>query len=80
MLAGKMDRSKNLFDTLKFQAMSKRYDELATNKFKSTMREEVAIKTLEDIRTQNAIVEEVLDSIRRENPQFDVIFSRVIGW
>ena len=44
------------------------------------MREEVAIKTLEDIRTQNAIVEEVLDSIRRENPQFDVIFSRVIGW
>jgi hypothetical protein len=25
-------------------------------------------------------VEEVLDSIRKENPQFDVIFSRVIGW
>jgi hypothetical protein len=44
------------------------------------MREEQAIKALEDVRTQNAIVEEVLDSIRKENPQFDVIFSRVIGW
>ena len=44
------------------------------------MREDVAIKSLEDIRTQNAIVEEVLDNIRKENPQFDVIFSRIIGW
>lgn len=44
------------------------------------MREEAAVKQLEDVRTQNAIVEEVLDSIRKENPQFDVIFSRVIGW
>ena len=44
------------------------------------MREEAAIKALEDVRTQNAIVEEVLDSIRKENPQFDVIFNRVIGW
>ena len=44
------------------------------------MREEQAIKSLEDVRTQNAIVDEVLDSIRKENPQFDVIFSRVIGW
>jgi hypothetical protein len=44
------------------------------------MREEIALKALEEVRTQNAIVEEVLDSIRKENPQFDVIFSRVIGW
>jgi hypothetical protein len=44
------------------------------------MREEVSLKALEEVRTQNAIVEEVLDSIRKENPQFDVIFSRVIGW
>jgi len=31
--------------------MGKRYDEIATNKFKSNMREEQAIKTLEDVRT-----------------------------
>ena len=80
MLATRLDRSKTLFDTLKFQILAKRYDEVATGKFKSTMREEVSLKALEEVRTQNAIVEEVLDSIRKENPQFDVIFSRVIGW
>lgn len=32
MLAGKMDRAKNGYDILKFQALSKRYDELATSK------------------------------------------------
>ena len=31
-LATKMDRAKNTFDVLKFQAMSKRYDELSTSK------------------------------------------------
>jgi|LauGreDrversion4_2_1035121.scaffolds.fasta_scaffold295599_1 hypothetical protein len=62
MLAQKMDRAKNQFDILKFQSMSKRYDELATSKilkslnfpldkFKSTMREDIAVKTLEDVRT-----------------------------
>lgn len=80
MLATRLDRSKTLFDTLKFQILAKRYDEVSTGKFKSTMREEVSLKALEEVRTQNAIVEEVLDSIRKENPQFDVIFSRVIGW
>lgn len=80
MLATRLDRSKTLFDTLKFQILAKRYDEVSTGKFKSAMREEVSLKALEEVRTQNAIVEEVLDSIRKENPQFDVIFSRVIGW
>jgi coiled-coil domain-containing protein 40 len=80
MLATRLDRSKTLYDTLKFQILAKRYDEVSTGKFKSTMREEIALKALEEVRTQNAIVEEVLDSIRKENPQFDVIFSRVIGW
>jgi hypothetical protein len=80
MLATRLDRSKTLFDTLKFQILAKRYDEVSTGKFKSTMREEISLKALEEVRTQNAIVEEVLDSIRKENPQFDVIFSRVIGW
>jgi hypothetical protein len=32
MLAGRMDRAKNAFDILKFQALAKRYDELATSK------------------------------------------------
>ena len=33
MLATRMDRSKTLYDTLKFQTMAKRYDEVATSKY-----------------------------------------------
>lgn len=69
MLGQKIDKSKNMFEILKYQQLSKRYDELATNKYKSAVRnEDQALKNLEDIRTQNAIVEEILDSIRKENP------------
>lgn len=32
MLASRMDRAKGMFDLLKFQSMSKRYDEIATSK------------------------------------------------
>jgi hypothetical protein len=44
------------------------------------MREEQAIKSLEDARTQNAIIEEIVDRIRQENPQFDIILSKIVGW
>jgi hypothetical protein len=32
------------------------------------MREDALLKVLEDSKTQNAIIEEVLDRIRQENP------------
>jgi hypothetical protein len=44
------------------------------------MREDAAMKVFEDVRTQNAIIEEVVDKIRSENPQFDIILSRLVGW
>ena len=31
LLAGKLEKTKNMFDILKFQGLSKRYDELATS-------------------------------------------------
>ena len=37
------------------------------DKFKSTMREEVAAKNLEDARIHNATIEEVVQRIREEN-------------
>lgn len=33
MLANRMERAKGTYDLLKFQAISKRYDELATSKY-----------------------------------------------
>lgn len=50
------------------------------DKFKATMREEQAIKALEDSRTQNAIIEEIIEKIRNDNPQFDIILSKLVGW
>ena len=50
------------------------------DKFRASLREEQAIKALEDSRTQNAIVEEIIDKIRQENPQFDIILSKVVAW
>jgi hypothetical protein len=44
------------------------------------MREEQAAKALEDARTQNAVVEEIVERIRQENPQFDIILSKIIQW
>lgn len=50
------------------------------DRFKSTMREDVAIKALEDARIQNSIIEEVIDKIRNDDPKFDIILSRLIAW
>jgi hypothetical protein len=51
ILATRLDRTKTLFDTLKFQILAKRYDEVSTGKFRSTMREDIALKALEEVRT-----------------------------
>lgn len=32
------------------------------------------------MKTQNNIIEEVLDRIKQENPQFDIILSRLLEW
>ena len=44
------------------------------------MREDAAMKNLDDMRTQNAIIEEVIDKIRTEDPKFDIILSRLLQW
>ena len=90
LLSSKLEKSKNLFDVLKFQQLSKKYDDISTSKFhtflpytdkfKSSMREEQAVKALDDARTQNAVVEEIVERIRQENPQFDIILSKIIQW
>ena len=33
LLASKLEKSKNMFDFLKFQSLSKKYDDIATSKF-----------------------------------------------
>ncbi len=40
----------------------------------------MAVKAYDEAKTVNAIIEEVVENIRNQNPQFDVILSRLIGW
>lgn len=37
-------------------------------------------ETLDQNRGRNMMIEEVLDKIRNENPDLDVILSKCIGW
>mgnify|MGYP000182040444 FL=1 len=37
-------------------------------------------ETLDHNRGKNMMIEEVLDKIRNENPDLDVILSKCIGW
>jgi hypothetical protein len=42
--------------------------QLLIDKFKSTMKEEFAMRAFEEAKTQNAIIEEVVETIRNQNP------------
>lgn len=44
------------------------------------MREETALKNLEDWRAQNEIIEQVIQRIMEEDPKFDIILSRLMSW
>ena len=81
LLAAKMDKSKALFDTVALQQQARLLQEVATNRFRaSTNDPEEMRNVMENMRGKNQMVEEVLDKIRNENPDLDVILSKCIGW
>ena len=81
LLAVKMDKSKALYDTTALQQQSKAYGDIASGRFQSQIGDLDAIReTLDQNRGRNMMIEEVLDKIRNENPDLDVILSKCIGW
>lgn len=81
LLASKMDKSKALFDNVALQTQAKFYQDIATGRFRSQLQDpEQARDVLEQYRGRNQMIEEVLDKIRQENPDLDVILSKCIGW
>lgn len=63
------------------QAKAQGYNEVATNRFRSQFAEiDQAQNFLEQARGKNMMIEEVLDRIRNQNPDLDIILNRVIGW
>ena len=63
------------------QAKAQGYNEVAANRFRSQFAEiDQAQNFLEQSRGKNMMIEEVLDRIRNQNPDLDIILNRVIGW
>lgn len=82
LLAAKMDKSKALYDTNALQAKAGAYQDIAAGRFQSEFGgdAEQTKQALDQRRGKNQMVEEVLDKIRHENPDLDVILSKCIGW
>lgn len=82
LLAAKMDKSKALFDTVALQQKTMNYQDIATDRFQNELgNDPEQIKQIyEQTKQRNQMMEEVLDKIRNENPDLDVILSKCIGW
>ena len=79
LLAAKMDKSKALFDTSALQHKAQSYQDIATGRFQAQFGQEAG-GVYEQTKGRNQMIEEVLDKIRNENPDLDVILSKCIGW
>jgi len=76
-----MEKSKALYQTIALQTQQKAFNEIATNNYRAqTQDDNEARNALDQSRSKNMMIEEVLDKIRNENPDLDVILSKCIGW
>ena len=76
-----MDKSKALYDTQALQSKAQAYQDIATWRYRQQFSGEgEAQNVYEQTRGRNQMIEEVLDKIRNENPDLDVILSKCIGW
>ena len=54
---------------------------MSSNRYRATTQDDNEARGyLDQSRSKNMMIEEVLDKIRNENPDLDVILSRCIGW
>lgn len=82
LLASKMDKSKALYQTDALQQQAQSYNDIATNRFRSQFggQTDQVEGALQKTRLDVERIENVLTNIRNENPDLDVILSKLIGW
>lgn len=81
LLAAKMEKSKALYQTVALQSQQKAYNDISTNRFRAQYQDpNQARNFLDESRSKNLMIEEVLDRIRNENPDLDVILNKCLGW
>ena len=82
LLASKMDKSKALYETVALQQQAQAYNDISTNRFRSQFgaQPDQIQGALQQARVDTERIENVLTNIRNENPDLDVILSKLIGW
>lgn len=81
LLAAKMEKSKVLYQTVAYQIQQKQFNDVSTGRYRAVYQDEnEARSSLDQCRSKNMMIEEVLDKIRNENPDLDVILNKCIGW
>ena len=81
LLSKKMEKSKLIYQTTSLQTQAQLMNEISTNRFRPQFQSAEEAKQLYDeTRSKNLMIEEVLDKIRNENPDLDVILNQCIGW
>jgi len=81
LLAKKIEKQKAIYSTSVLQNQQQLFNEIATNQFRSQFQEDQQIQQfVEESKAKNRMIEEVLDKIRSENPDLDVILSKCLEW
>lgn len=81
VLAKKMEKCKELFKTSSYQQMQQAYNDIAVGRFRAQFQsEDQARDAYEQTRSKNFMIEEVLERIKNENPDLEVILSQCLNW
>lgn len=76
-----MEKSKVLYQTIAYQIQQKQFNDVSTGRYRPAYADENEARSqLDQSRSKNMMIEEVLDKIRNENPDLDVILNKCIGW
>ena len=80
LLARRLEQSSAAFANVKLTTTARRYDEVATNRFASSVPEEQAAQVLEQEARRNAVIEAVVNRLRSEDPMLDQILKPLVEW
>lgn len=80
LLSNKLEKAKNLFAILKLQKQAKSFEEVTNNRYAASLGPDQAAAVLADLQAKNEALENAIQGIREENPQFDIILSQMVGW
>ncbi len=80
LVARRLDKCRESYQNAKLTLQSKKFDEVATNRFNSAIPEEQAAATQEQEARRNAVIEAVVNSMRGDHEMLDQILKPLVDW